>query len=193
MKKLIFTLFLLNFSLSAQAASNCTAESIAATAEKAYRIGADSNGKLFGTQVCTSATTARGFKCFNGCARVVSAILKKAGCGNSITNSAGTIWNWAKKKKKRGKKLFKVSSSQGKGCILGLNGSWGKSKIGALTVPGQKSRLVPFRHVAVAVDSWAYVDNESRRNKAKIAMNRSGGVLADIVMYESPLYLCPVE
>ena len=174
--------FLTPKTFAAAPKSNCSAETIAYYAKQAPKSLKD--GKLWGTKICTPATKAKGWKCYNGCARVVSTILRKAGCGNSITSSAGNIWDAMKRR-------FKPSKKMKKGCVLGLNGVK-KGSRGRLTLPGKGGSNVAYRHVAIAFSSNRYVDNKSNTNSAKIVTNNKLWSL-DNWIYEKPLYLCPTK
>ena len=181
-KKFILICMILSFRpIGAFASGKCSASRIVHFASIAQN--SVQNGRLWGHRICDSATKAHGYLCYNGCARVVSSILRKAGCHVSYTSSASAVWN-------RMKRYFEPSPRQRAGCIIGFN-SRNTGRAGRLSLPGHGGGSVAFRHVAIAVGSWSYVDNESRANRLTIATNRGFGKLVDRVVYEAPLFLCP--
>lgn len=179
---------------STSQAANCSARDITAAANQALAQQTDSAGKLWGTQICNSATTANGFKCYNSCALVVSAILKKAGCPVSITASASGLWDKVRGLKIGGKKAFEASEKQHAGCVIGMNSSKTGGQ-GRLTLPGKSGPNVAFRHVAIATGKRSYIDNYSRTNTPKIDNNSPLDITSyvDAYQYDDFIYLCPTK
>lgn len=186
------------------AADDCSAQAIIQATNRAYKEQPDTQGKLWGTQLCTKDTKGSAkvagklvtFNCFNSCALVVSAILKEAGCQVNVTSSASSIWNALRRLKleKTGQNAFMPSERQRAGCVIGMNSNQtgGKDR---LVLPGKSGPKVAFRHVAIATSGSGYIDNYSLTNTPKIDYNGffDWTKYADSYQYDKFIYLCPTN